>query len=111
MDQAVVKFMRGPTSRIKLGCPFGRLAHEAFVGELLRLEGLCKKPAEQAHLVLCERARRSYVEAELGCYPVNRGRNLLLCKREQTRGLVHGQCRRAKKMKNSHNDLNFLPWI
>ena len=52
VDQAVVKFMRGPTSRIKCGRAGAAAGSRKLVsGELLGLEGLGQEPAEQAHLV------------------------------------------------------------
>src|SRR5512143_1013983 len=78
---------------------------EAFVRELLRLEGLGKEPAEQTDFVGGERALRGHVEAELRFYPVDCGRNLLPRRCEQAVGLEgrKGWC--AIKMEKDHGML------
>ena len=56
VDQAVVKLMRGPTSKQECGVRVrGAAARKLLIGELFRFEGLGKKPAEETHLVRGQR--------------------------------------------------------
>ena len=86
VDQAVVKFMRGPTSRINCGfriadCGVKKVESENFSGS--KVSARSQRSRRISSFV--SGLAGGYVETELGLDPGYCGRNLLLCSGKQLR--------------------------